>query len=119
MLDKNSKIVLEYILENHTDDLSKGIDMKSDDFIDLNINHSKLYAICYHLFQNKLLDNVECDDVSKTVTAFLSYKGLQHFKSEKDKNKTFIKQSILVPVFVTLLTQLLIFLLKLLSSLIL
>ncbi len=109
-MDKLSKSILKEILRNSP---HLGDSVPKEDVLQTFANENpQSLRLCVNHLRNEGLLSIETPD--NTPLFRLTYKGFHYFKHKKAENRNVLKKSVCIPVIVTLLTHLLLFLLKLL-----
>ena len=117
MLDKQSEKVLKIAISNYDGDTHKIIPIPPED---IGVYYSELNSLCSYLQEQGYISNFQSSTNPKFSVYFqLTHKGLHYFEQKKSTNKQFIKNSVIVPISVTLLTNIIISLSKWLLPLIL
>ena len=118
MLDKPSENVLRYLIDRSNGNLTKMLILIPQDTAKLDMPFGQVLSICQSLEDKKLVNNFVIYIRNSGCRLYLTMDGYTYFDNKKSENVSFLKRSIIVPIIVTLLTELLLFLLKLLWSLI-
>ena len=110
MLDKLSEKVLKLIILKYDGNMAKEIHLSCSE---INIGFEELNSLCLNLHNHGYISDYLYSNSQETpVRILLSHKGLHYFESKRAQNLQMFKKSILIPIIVTLLTELLVFLLK-------
>lgn len=113
MLDKKSERVLKFIVSKYNGNIDNKIEVFAERF---NIHYSELNSLCFNLHELGYISSFYYASESTSVDVFLTYKGLKYFENKKSKKLNSLKSSIIIPIIVTILTQLIIFSLEYLLS---
>lgn len=116
MLDKTAEKVLRRIIENYDGDAEKDINIFPRHF---DMSYTELNSLCHSLQKQGFLSTYWYSSHNDGPTSVrLSHEGLHYFEMKRRKLIDNLMRSVLIPIIVTLLTQLAIFLLKQLLPLI-
>lgn len=116
-LDKKSEKILSIVLSKYGGNMDEDIDIFPNE---LEMDYSELNSACKSLKELGFLRFfIYSNFHTEPVCLRLSHKGLHYFEFKRAENLRLLKNSVFLPVIVTLLTQLIVFLLKLLLPLIL
>lgn len=117
MLDKQSEKVLKIAASKYNGNSDIDIPIYPNE---INIHYSELNALCFNLHEEGYVqDFYATNDTHYPAKLRLTYRGLHYFKYKDIENRVTFKKSIFIPIIVTLSTQAVVFLLKLLLPLIL
>ena len=110
MLDKQSEKVLKHIISKYDGNAENDIDIIPSE---IKMGYTELNSLCHSLYQQGFLTTYWRSTLNNTPAKVrLTHQGLHYFEVKKLTAKDNFNRSIVVPIAVTLLTQLLLFLSK-------
>ena len=109
-MDKISEKVLKYCVRQSSNDLYTPISVSADDF---KLSYSQLNSVGDNLVKQGYLTDFEfASEETKTGKAYLSITGISYFGMKNSDSLNGFNKTVLIPIIVTLLTELSLFLLK-------